>query len=111
MAASVSLLSATNARSHVHLVIGSNPLAASRCTQSLAVGACPVLLAPDSPDLHYTLRQRIDAGEIKWIPRSFGESDLFTLGRDDVDRVVDAVFVTSGSRSPISECPQLRGES
>lgn len=96
------MLTATDARSHVHLVIGANPLAAARCGQSLNAGASPILIAPETAELHYALQKRIDDGEVKRISRTFEDSDLFTLGREEVDRVVDAVFVTSGTREPLS---------
>lgn len=98
MVTRVSLLTAINAESHVHLIIGSNSLAAARCGQSLAVGALPILLAPERTELHHALRRRVDDGEVRWVRESFQDSHLFTLGRGEVDHVVDAVFVTSGSR-------------
>ncbi|RYP41991.1 hypothetical protein DL767_000622 [Monosporascus sp. MG133] len=98
----VSLLAAIDARSQVHLVIGSNPLAAARCAQSLGAGAKPVLIAPETAELHYALRRRVDDGEVRWVKKQFEDADLFALGREDVDRVVDAVFVTSGPRDPLS---------
>ncbi|OLN96479.1 Uroporphyrinogen-III C-methyltransferase [Colletotrichum chlorophyti] len=97
-----SLLTALNCKGNTHLIIGTNPLAAARCTQALNAGATPILLAPETPDLHYGLQKRIEAGEVTWHKKSFEDSDLFTLGRDDVDNVVDAVFVTSGPRDPLS---------
>ncbi|TGJ78908.1 hypothetical protein E0Z10_g9857 [Xylaria hypoxylon] len=94
----MSLLTAINVESHTHLVIGSNSLAAARCGQSLAAGASPILLAPEATELHYALQKRVDDGEVKWVREAFQENHLFTLGREDVGHVVDAVFVTSGSR-------------
>lgn len=102
MASYVSLLTATDARSHVHLIVGSNPLAAARCGQSLSAGATPILLAPETTELYYALQQRVDDGEVKWIKEEFREEHLFTLGREEIEHVVDAVFVTSGSRDPSS---------
>ncbi|KAI5867557.1 uroporphyrin-III C-methyltransferase [Durotheca rogersii] len=98
----VSLLTATDARAHVHLVIGSNPLAAARCTQSLSAGASPVLVAPGEAELHYALRKRVDDGEVKWLREPFRDEHLFALGREEIGHVVDAVFVTSGPREPLS---------
>ncbi|KAF2965846.1 hypothetical protein GQX73_g7747 [Xylaria multiplex] len=95
----ISMLTAINAESHTHLIIGSNSLAAARCGQSLAVGASPTLIAPETAELHYALQKRVDDGEVKWVREAFQESHLFTLGREDVGYVVDAVFVTSGSRN------------
>ncbi|KAK1955798.1 uroporphyrin-III C-methyltransferase [Colletotrichum sublineola] len=97
-----SLLAALNCKGSIHLVVGTNPLAAARCTQSLAAGATAILLAPDTPDLHYGLQKRLDAGELTWHKKAFEDTDLFTLGRDEVDNVVDAVFVTSGPRDPLA---------
>ncbi|KAK5626944.1 hypothetical protein RRF57_002659 [Xylaria bambusicola] len=67
-------------------------------SQSLAAGASPILLAPAAIELHYALKQRVDDGEVKWVKETFEETHLFTLGRGDINHVVDAVFVTSGSR-------------
>jgi hypothetical protein len=56
------------------------------------------LLAPEDATLHYGLVKRIEAGEVQWLKRSFKEEDLTTLGRAEVDGVVDAVFVTAGGK-------------
>ncbi|KAL2754119.1 hypothetical protein ACRALDRAFT_2138485 [Sodiomyces alcalophilus JCM 7366] len=97
-----SLLAAFNCRDNIHLVIGTNPLAASRCGQSLKAGARPILIAPETAELHYGLAKRIEAGEVTWHKKEFHDNDLLTLGREEVDGVVDAVFVTSGPRDPLS---------
>ncbi|KAI1460242.1 uroporphyrin-III C-methyltransferase [Annulohypoxylon moriforme] len=102
MSSYVSMLTATDARSHVHLIIGSNPLAAARCGQSLSTGASPILIVPETAELHYALQKRIDDGEVKWVKEAFRDEHLFTLGREEIDHVVDAVFVTSGPREPLS---------
>ncbi|KAI2782096.1 uroporphyrin-III C-methyltransferase [Daldinia loculata] len=98
----ISLLTATDARSHVHLIVGSNPLAAARCGQSLSAGASPILIAPETAELYYALQKRVDDGEVKWVKNKFQDEHLFTLGREEIGRVVDAVFVTSGPRDPLS---------
>lgn len=103
MASHISLLTTTDARSHIHLIVGSNPLAASRCAQSFAVGACPLLIAPAEAEVHYALQKRIDTDEVKWVKKSFENNDALTLGRADLAGVVDAVFVTSGPRDPQSK--------
>ena len=92
------LLTAVDATSHIHLIVGSNPLAGARCARSIEVGAKPILLAPEDSTLHYGLVKRIEAGEVKWLKRSFKDDDLTTLGREEVDSVVDAVFVTTGGK-------------
>ena len=92
------LLTAVDSASHIHLVVGSNPLAAARCTRAIEVGAHPILVAPEDATLHYGLVKRIEEGEVKWIKRNLQDEDLTTLGRAEVDGVVDAVFVTAGGK-------------
>lgn len=93
---------AIDSTSHIHLIVGSNPLAGARCTKSLEVGAKPILIAPESSELQYTLQKRIENGEVQWIKRPFEYNDVMTLGREEIGKVVDAVFVTSGPREPLS---------
>lgn len=99
----LSLLTAVDATSHIHLIVGSNSLASARCSRSLEVGAIPIVIAPETAEIHYGLQKRIDAEEVKWLQKSFEERDLMTLGRQDVGGFVDAVFVTSGPRDPRSK--------
>lgn len=99
----VSLLTAVESTNHIHLIIGTNPLAAARCTRSLEVGAKPIVIAPESAEVHYGLQKRIDSQEVEWLKKSFDESDLSSLGREDVGGFVDAVFVTTGPRDAQSE--------
>ncbi|KAF2176181.1 uroporphyrin-III C-methyltransferas-like protein [Zopfia rhizophila CBS 207.26] len=107
------LLTAVDSTSHVHLIIGSNPLAGARCTRSVEVGAKPILIAPEHATLHYGLMKRVDEGEVNWLQRGFKDDDLTTLGRAEVDHVVDAVFVTAGAKQTQSThisslCRRLR---
>lgn len=96
------LLTAVDATHHVHLVVGSNPLAGARCSKSLEVGATVKLVAPADSQLHYGLLKRIEEGEVEWIKRDFQDDDLSTLGREEVAYVVDAVFITLGPKHPAS---------
>ena len=107
------LLTAQDCSGLTHLVIGSGPLAAARCAKSLEVGANPTVLAGAQADIHYTLARFVEEKRVKCIQRDFEDSDLKTLGRDEVDNVVDAVFVTVGSKTPLSThistlCRRLR---
>lgn len=97
------LLTAVDSTSQIHLIVGSNPLAAARCTKSLEVGAKAKLIAPEGADIHYGLQKRIDSGEVEWLKKTFEDQDLFQLGREEVGGVVDMVFVTSGPREPLSK--------
>ncbi|KUJ14042.1 uroporphyrin-III C-methyltransferase [Mollisia scopiformis] len=98
----VSLLTSIDSTNHIHLIIGSNPLAAARCAKSLEVGAKPLLIAPETSELHYALQKRIDNGEVKWLKKSFEDEDVLRLGREEINCVVDTVFVTLGPRDPMS---------
>lgn len=97
------LLVAIDSAEHVHLIVGSSPISAARCTRSLEVGARPILIASKQDISHHGLHKRIDEGQLVWEDREFQDVDLTTLGREEVDRVVDAVFVTLGPRHPQSE--------
>lgn len=99
------LLTAVDSADHVHLVIGTNPLAGARCSKSREVGATVKLIAPANADLHYGLLKRIEEDGVEWIQKSFEDEDLKTFGRQEVDGVVDAVFVTLGGRNPTSTQP------
>jgi uroporphyrin-III C-methyltransferase len=95
------LLTAHDSTGHVHLIVGSNPLANARCSKSLEVGAKPIIVAKGTSHMHYALQKKIEDGAVQWLDKDFEDSDLQALGREEVDRVVDAVFVTKGS-SPLS---------
>ncbi|KAK4694618.1 hypothetical protein P7C71_g2991, partial [Lecanoromycetidae sp. Uapishka_2] len=96
------LLTSLDSEGHVHLIVGSNPLASARCAKSIEVGAKPIVVAHADADVHYVLAKRIEDGQVDWIKEDFKDTHLTTLGRDQVDNVVDAVFVTSGGKSPSS---------
>ncbi|KAL7807001.1 uroporphyrinogen methylase [Trichoderma aethiopicum] len=91
------MLAGLNCTDNIHLVVGTNPLAAARCAQSLAAGAHPVVVAPETAELHYGLQRRIDDGSVKWVREAFADEHLFRLGRQEVGGVVDAVFVTTSA--------------
>ncbi|EFX02262.1 siroheme synthase [Grosmannia clavigera kw1407] len=109
MAYHTSFLTAVDSRAHVHLIVGANPLAATRCGQSFAVGAIPVLVAPVPGKSVFpaALQRHIDAGSVPWVRAPFQDEQLFTLGRADVGHVVDAVFVTEDA--PTSSDQTLAG--
>lgn len=95
----VSLLTSTDATGHVHLIIGDDALAAARCARSLEVRARPIVIAPADRSLASGLQRRVEEGEVRLVEREFEDGDLFALGRDEVDGVVDAVFVTATAGS------------
>ena len=94
------LLTAIDSTGHVHIIVGSNSLAAARCTRSIEVGARPKLVAAADAVLPDGLKKRIETGQVVWLKKdSVDEDDLRTLGRDEVDGFVDAVFLTRGRTS------------
>jgi len=60
------------------------------------------LIAPATAELHYALQKRIDSGEVEWLKKSYEDEDVLRLGRQEINGVVDAVFVTFGPRDPLS---------
>lgn len=46
--------------------------------------------------MHFSLKDCIEKEQVQWIQRGFQDEDLKTLGREEVDCVADAVFVTGG---------------
>ncbi len=91
------LLTAVDCEGHVHLIVGSNSLANARCSRSIEVGAKPKVIAASDAEVHSLLAKRIEDGEVEWIKTHFRDEDVTTLGREEVDHFVDAVFVTSGT--------------
>ena len=61
-----------------------------------------MLIAPAGAHLHYSLLKKVEDGQVKWLKRNFLDGDLQDLGRDEVENVVDAVFVTLGGKNPLS---------
>ena len=106
----VSFLTAHDAIGHVHLIIGTNSLANARCSKSIEVGAKPIVIAPADAQVHYALQKKIDEGAVEWVRRDLEDQDLTSLGRKEVDCVVDAVFVTLNGKHPIStDISRIRG--
>ncbi|KAL8951922.1 MAG: hypothetical protein Q9222_002141, partial [Ikaeria aurantiellina] len=96
------LLTAHDCVGHIHLIIGSNAIANARCVKSIEVGAKATVVAPADADFHYALRDRIESGQVEWIKREFKDEDLTSLGRYEIDSVVDAVFVTLGGKESLA---------
>lgn len=64
-----------------------------------------MLVAYEHEDLHYFLAKHIDGGRTRWTKRGFNDDDLKTLGREEVDHIVDAVFVTHIQLPSYRYCP------
>ncbi|KAL8719238.1 MAG: hypothetical protein Q9225_003723 [Loekoesia sp. 1 TL-2023] len=96
------LLTAHDCVGHIHLIVGSNAVANARCSKSIEVGAKPIVITPPEAEVHYALQDRMKAGQVQWIEREFEDNDLTSLGRTEVDNVVDAVFVTLGGKESLA---------
>jgi uroporphyrin-III C-methyltransferase len=91
----VPLLTSVDCTTQVHLIIGDNGIAAKRVARSLEAGASCVLISPvEKDELQFDLRAFVEKNRIKYVQRDFREEDLWTFGREEVDGVVDMVFVT-----------------
>ncbi|KAK9365961.1 tetrapyrrole methylase [Lipomyces kononenkoae] len=107
------LLISQNCISQVHLVIGTTALSLTRVAKSLECGADVILIAPSFPEPTQTLAvwetevraKQTQHSNFRWIQREFQEDDLISLGRDEVDNIVDTVFVALHSTSPLG--PQI----
>ncbi|KAK9375060.1 tetrapyrrole methylase [Lipomyces chichibuensis] len=115
------LLISQNCISQTHLVIGSTALSLTRVSKSLECGANVILIAPKASETTQTVKvweTEIQAKEASypnftWIQREFNDDDLTILGRDEVDNVVDTVFVALQSTSVLAThisalCKRLR---
>lgn len=109
----LALISCLNER---HVIVGGKALVASlRAKAILAAGAYPILIEEaGTDDLSKTLQGLIDEGKVKHVRESYKEEHLKSLGRAEVDSVVDKVFVTlSRSQQELKEqisghCRRLR---
>lgn len=90
------LLTSQNSTGHVHLIIGANSLANARCAKSIEVGATAKVIAPADAEINFGIQKKVDDGCVELVQKGFEEADLSTLGREEADYVVDAVFVTVG---------------
>jgi uroporphyrin-III C-methyltransferase len=89
----VPLLTSVDCTQQVHLIVGDNGIAAERVTRSLEAGATCVLITP-TEQLHFDLKSLIEGKKITHVQREIQEDDLKTFGREEVEGVVDMIFVT-----------------
>ncbi|ODV95853.1 hypothetical protein PACTADRAFT_49296 [Pachysolen tannophilus NRRL Y-2460] len=110
------LLASLCCKGEVHLVVGVSVLSAFRINSILESGARPVLVSSKKIDEKFpaNLQEQIDNGRVSWVSRDFGEKDLITLGRQEVDHIVDKVFVTltfkdyNFKKNIFQKCQKLR---
>ncbi|KAI0465437.1 hypothetical protein LJB42_000670 [Komagataella kurtzmanii] len=110
------LLLADNCQGQIHLVVGLEHLnlCVSRVKTILEAGATPVLVSPQKSTMLDSLQDLATQGTLKVVDQTFSISQLTQLGRDEVDNVVDKVFVVLDSqyaqlKKDISDhCKRLR---
>ncbi|KAF3992165.1 hypothetical protein FT662_01335 [Candidozyma haemuli var. vulneris] len=112
----MTLLASLSCANERHVIVGGlAPVAAIRAKAILAAGAFPILIeqAP-SDELSKTLQGLIEEGKVTHVNEEYTKNHLVSVGREEVDNVVDKVFVTlSQSQQSLKEqisadCKRLR---
>lgn len=112
----MNLLASLSCKGETHLVVGGNSnIAALRINLILDSGA-KALLVHDAEfeSFPLSLQDHIEGKRVLWIRKKYSSELLTTLGRDEVENVVDRVFVTldlsqAALKQQISvECRRLR---
>lgn len=92
---SPSLLAGLRCDGEVHLVVGVTNMAWLKIARIFEAGADVKLIGRgDSQRINDKIEEYQKKGNIEWLDRDFELSDLKSLGRDEVDKIVDKVFVT-----------------
>lgn len=112
----MNLLASLLCQGETHIVYGgTSNVAALRINSILATGANPILIqVTDLEKFSHGLQDQINEGKVKWIKETYKKDHLLSLGRAEVDAVVDRVFVSLDSsdidlRAQIStDCKRLR---
>lgn len=112
----MNLLASLLCLGEIHIVYGgTSNVAALRINSILATGANPILIQDTDLDkFPHNLQDHINEGKVKWIKETYNREQLSTLGRDEVDTIVDRVFVSLDSsdidlKTQISiDCKRLR---
>ena len=89
------LLASLKCSDEVHLIIGASNVASLRINSILEAGAKPVLISNQpSEKFPKSIQDNIAKGILKHIGKEYENGDLTSLGRSEVDNIVDRVFVT-----------------
>lgn len=90
----MTLLASLSCANEQHAIIGGTaPIAAIRAKAIISAGAFPILIE-SSDELPKTLQGLVEEGKVKHVKDAYSKELLSTLGRVEVDNVVDKVFVT-----------------
>lgn len=109
------LLASITCTEEVHLIIGVSNVASLRINSILQAGAKPILIAHQATqEIPKSIQDNISSGKLKYIEKEFDTNDLVSLGKEEVDGVVDRVFVTlplaqdEVKKQIYQECRRLR---
>lgn len=109
------LLASWNCEQEIHLVVGISNAAVFRVNSIKESGAIPIIITNgDIKEFPWGIRSLIEEGKLRWVRKLFELSDLSSQGRDEVNRVVDKVFVTlpiaqkTLKETIYNECKRLR---
>lgn len=112
----MTLLASLSCANERHVIVGGlAPVAAIRAKAILAAGAFPILIeqAP-SDELSKTLQGLIEEGKVTHVNEEYTKNHLVSVGREEVDNVVDKVFVTLSQSQQLlkeqisADCKRLR---
>lgn len=112
----MTLLASLSCANERHVIVGGlAPVAAIRAKAILAAGAFPILIeqAP-SDELSKTLQGLIEEGKVTHVNEEYTKNHLVSVGREEVDDVVDKVFVTLSQSQQLlkeqisADCKRLR---
>lgn len=101
------LLTSQNLTEMRYLVVGWSNLTVSRVTTLIEHGSSSVVVAGVNGLTEAEAERATAAGASQVLDRPFTVDDLTTLGREEVDKVVDGVFVTLPKARFIKEIEQI----
>ena len=89
------LLASLKCSDDIHLIIGASNVASLRINSILEAGAKPILISNQpSEKFPKSIQDNIAKGNLKHIEKEYENGDFSSLGRSEVDNIVDRVFVT-----------------
>lgn len=103
------LLTAVDCEKETHLIVGSTSnIAFQRALKSIDSGADPILI--HNGEISLGIKDLFDENKLQWIQKEFDLEDLVHYGREDVDFIVDKVFVVESNikNEIFLKCKRLR---
>lgn len=112
----MTMLASLQCRNERYLVVGGvAAVSLLRINTILAAGATPILIHHgELSQLSSALQDQIEKKQVEWVNEEYDRKHLLTLGREEVDHVVDRVFVSVSlsdaqlKQSISNDCKRLR---